>query len=301
MTMRPSLVENVPIIRTLNSLSQKFVDLVTPEDTDMKDQDERYMDEQRLTDLGGDIEEERIILNIQDQRRFFSNEADDGKPRNRYAGLDPVAVLDNLRKDLGPARFDIATFLPGGGDDDEDMDGTAPKTTLYMATHQVTEAVRDRTSQLLSSSASNNTLTATGGLPIKVFDQVQSVHATTNEFLHHFWLAFLSGDEKRAKDINSMVASLKNSKERIAAIAKTAEEEKEVEKVKRKKNLQEEYKKTGIKPKKKDLEVGGGSKVVEDLMAPTIFAIDKALLKYQAALEEAERSAVGSAVGTPAA
>lgn len=30
LTMRPTKLENVPIIRTLNSLSQKLVDLVAP-------------------------------------------------------------------------------------------------------------------------------------------------------------------------------------------------------------------------------------------------------------------------------
>ncbi|KAA8914564.1 hypothetical protein FN846DRAFT_926821 [Sphaerosporella brunnea] len=313
-TMRPSRMENVPVIRTLNSISLQILNLVAPTDTskvgegsgeDSRDRDEEYIASQRLTDLGGDPEEERIILNIQDQRKFFSNE-DGGKTQNRFAGMDAASVLQTLRQDLGDKPFDIADLLPGGGEDDEDVDepnpaaASASKAGFHSATKQVTEAVRDRSSQLLTLSTGTNSALATGGLPREVFDAVQSVHATTNEFLRHFWLAFLSGDEKRAKDINSMVTSLRNSKERIEAVAKNAEEQREELKVQRKKDLHEEYKKTGIKPKKKDMEVGGGKKVVDEMLGPTLVAIDKALAKYQAALDEAERLTPGGG-GTAAA
>ncbi|KAI5798828.1 hypothetical protein EDC01DRAFT_649382 [Geopyxis carbonaria] len=285
LTMRPSKVENVPIIRTLNSLSQKLVDLVAPADHDPNlDQDARYITEQRLTDLGGDPKEEQIILNIQDQRAFFSNDSAD-KSRNNYANLDPTSVLNFMKNEIGNTLFDIAVFLPRTHDDDNK--DTSGKTTLINATAQITAAVRDRSSQILGSTTLNCT---SGGLPLKIFDSVTSVHATSGEFLHHFWLAFLSGDEKRAKDINSMVNSLRNSKARIEAIASSAEQEKEVEKVLRKKALQEEYKRTGIKPKRKDMEVGGGKQVVEEMLGPTLVAIDNALNKFQLALDDAEKS-----------
>ncbi|KAI5846935.1 hypothetical protein BZA05DRAFT_405904 [Tricharina praecox] len=302
MTMRPSRVENTPIIRTLNSLSHKLVDLVAPADPNRdEDQDEHYIQEQRLADLGGDMEEERIILNIQDQRNFFSNEQDDGgKGQNKFAGMDATVALEGMIRDLGTNHFDISDILPNEEDEDmEDMDGTATarKTSFHLATKQVTEAVRDRTSQMISVGAAgtaSSLFATTGGLPREVFESVQSVHATTNEFLHHFWLAFLSGDEKRAKDINSMVSSLRKSKDRIEAVAITAEEQKEVERVKRKRDLHEEYKKTGIKPKKKDMEVGGGRKVVDEMLAPTLVAIEKALVKYESALDEAEKLAAAA-------
>ena len=246
------------------------------------------MTEQRLGDLGGDMEEERIILNIQDQKRFFANDMGDDKI-DRYRGMDAGAVLVTLRQDIGSVNFDIAAFVPREEDDDEE--DTEPKTTFYLATSQVTEAVKDRTSQLLvtSSSAATNS-SATGGLPREVFENVKSVHTTTHEFLHHFWLAFLSGDEKRAKDISVKVNSLNNSLARIAAVGETAETVREEERVKRRKELHEEYKRTGIKPKKKDLEVGGGKKVVDEMLAPTVRSIERALERYKAAIEEADKA-----------
>ncbi|KAG0636101.1 hypothetical protein HOY80DRAFT_891926 [Tuber brumale] len=284
LTMRPTRTENVPIIKTLNSLSLKLVDLVAPTDTDpsqVDDQDERYIMEQRLIDLHGDPEEERIILNIRDQRQFFSASSNADKARKElYSNLKPETVLREIQKTLGESNLNLLTALASGGT------SKGSKVQLSKATTQIVAAVKDRREQMLNSSGFKH---KSGGLPANVFNSVTLVHATTNEFLRHFWLAFLSGDEKRAGDIIKLVNSLKNSKERISSIAKTADEERELERVRKKKEAQEEYKKTGVKPKRKTAEVGGGSKVVEELLAPTIVAVDKALGKYQAALGKADK------------
>ncbi|PUU76400.1 hypothetical protein B9Z19DRAFT_1088355 [Tuber borchii] len=284
LTMRPTRAENVPIIKTLNSLSLKLVDLVAPTDTDpnqVDDQDERYINEQRLVDLHGDPEEERIILNIRDQRQFFSASSNADQARKElYSNLKPETVLQEIQKTLGESNLNLLTALSSG------KTGKESKAQLSKATTQIVAAVKDRREQVLSSSGLKH---KSGGLPANVFNSVTLVHATTNEFLRHFWLAFLSGDEKRAGDITKLVNSLKNSKERIASIAKTADEERELERARRKKEAQEEYKRTGVKPKRKTTEVGGGSKVVEELLAPTIVAVDKALGKYQAALGKADK------------
>ncbi|KAL7272868.1 RNA polymerase II transcription factor B subunit 1 [Rhizina undulata] len=294
LTMRPSKVESVPIIRTLNSLSKKLVDLVAPADGDPSqndDQDERYMNEQALADLRGDPEEERIILNIQDQRRFFADDSADTDKGKKYAALDPAKVLEDIKRDLGTGLIDLAAALGGNVDYDEDG-GKTGKPKLSDATKKIMAAIRDRRSQLMTSSSASSPLT--GGFPQNVFESVLLVHATTNEFLHHFWLAFLSGDEKRAGDITTLVNCLKKSKERIEAVANTAEEEKELERQRKKKEAQEEYKRTGVRPKRKAIEPGGGKAVVLQMLQPTLISVDKALSKYQDALEEAEKLGSGA-------
>lgn len=85
-----------------------------------------------------------------------------------------------------------------------------------------------------------------------------------------------------------MVTSLRNSQSRIAAIAEQAETEKEAEKVRRTAELKEAYRRTGIKPKKKDMEVGGGKKVVDELLGVTVRAISAAVDRYENALAQAE-------------
>lgn len=302
-TMRPQRAEDVPIIRTLNSLSMKLLDLVTEVDGDRElvNQDELYMKEQRLADLQGSDEEERIILHIQDQRKFFSGTEPSGK--SEFAGMDPKTVIEDLRQNLGTEPIDLANVMPSCDSDDSDDSGDenpSPSVELSAAARQVTAAVHDRRSQLLISSS--NYAVDTGGLPPKTFASVSLVHATTNEFLHHFWLAFLSGDEKRAGDIAKLVTSLQNSKERIETIAAGADEERNVELQRRKKELQDEYRRTGIKPKKRAgiMNVGGGRQVVEEVLSPTVIAVDKALTIYQSALAEVEKATSTSASAAPA-
>lgn len=245
------------------------------------------MDEQRLQDLGVETEEERIILNIRDQRAFFS--ADDTKTHNQFAGLDPATVLGEMRYALGECDIDLSVELPA--EIDYRKDG-APKPKLYHAMRQITDAIRERSAQLTIAGGTS----PHSALPSKIYSQVQMVHATSNEFLHHFWIAFLSGDASRAKDITKMAESLRNSKDRMAAIVKGADDEKVQEQATRKKQLQEQYHRTGVRPKKSDMEVGGGGKVVEEMLAPTVEAIEKALAQYQIALDEAERGSSGTPI-----
>ena len=61
------------------------------------------------------------------------------------------------------------------------------------------------------------------GLPAEVAVKCNLTHATTMEFLHQFWTAFLSGDADRAAEVGYLVESLKRSKERIKAVALEAE------------------------------------------------------------------------------
>ena len=76
-TMRPAPSAKAPIIRTLNSLSEKIMANVAPSDIDPSNpigMDEVTFNELALRDLQGDPEENRIILNIKEQSRFFSSE-----------------------------------------------------------------------------------------------------------------------------------------------------------------------------------------------------------------------------------
>lgn len=284
-------------MRTVLQILQNLKLIPTPISADpdrSENSDERYIEELRLQDLGVDNEEERIILNIQDQRAFFS--ADDTKTHNQFSGLDPATVLNEMRQALGEDDIDLSIELPA--EIDYRKDG-APKPKLYHALKQITDAIRERSVQLIPHANGSGNSSANGGLPGKIYNQVQMVHATSNEFLHHFWIAFLSGDSSRAKEINKMVEALRNSKERISAIVKAADEEKVQEQAIRKKQLQEQYQRTGVRPKKSDLDVGGGGKVVEEMLAPTSEAIEKALGQYQMALDEAEKGMSLSMGSTP--
>jgi transcription initiation factor TFIIH subunit 1 len=275
LTMRPTDIKNVPIIQTLNSLSQKLLDLVTPaSNADTPSTDELFA-EQRLQDLSPEEQEERIILNITDQRAFFSK---------------PVAETTS-GVNSATSNIDQHSLL----DEPIDLSSITSPPSLQSAINQITTLVKDHSSQTTPTINTTPTL----GLPLKIFDSVTSVHATSHEFLHHFWLAFLSGDPSRAKEITNMVTSLRNSKDRIAAIAEQAETERELEKTRKTAELKEAYRRTGIKPKKKDMEVGGGRKVVEELLGVTVRAVEGAIERYEKALQQAEAAAAVTAGGTP--
>lgn len=313
MSLPPSLPPSSPHIPTLPPPSGGC--RADSDPTTTKDQDSLTIASQTLHDLRADPHEERIILNIRDQRRFFSGSDSDSATASAspYAALDPAAVLSQLRGALGERPINLESLLPNnsGDADADDKEGAGAgagagekkkgkkRPRPNDATTQIITAVKSRRAAILDvgGTSSSYTSSRTGGLPASVFESVTLVHATTNEFLRHFWLAFLSGDERRAGDITKLVASLGNSKGRIEAIAATADSERDEERARRKREAQEEYRKTGVKPRKRSMEVGGGRGVVERVLGPTVRAVEVAVGRYGAAVEEAERVNAGAVVG----
>lgn len=320
-TMRPASADKVPIIRTLNTLSEKIMSHVAPADVDPSQpigMDEETFNELALRDLQGDAEENRIILRIKDQTRFLSDAAD--KENNLsadarlYAKQDPRKVLALLRKDLSPDDNDAATLnldqaigadLDSDSDDADDADAPTPRPThvgsksrLAGATAQILAAIQQRRSQTADddniTQSSPTTSTTTTGLSPTLFDRLSLTHATTTEFLHHFWAAFLSGDAERAGEVAKLVESLSRAMDRIRAVADDAEKERaaEIERVRR--QVKEVYERTGRKMRVRLEEVGGGRGVVERMMGPTVRAIEVAGERYRRALgREGEREGEG--------
>jgi len=318
-TMRPASADKVPIIRTLNTLSENIMANVAPADVDPSQpigMDEETFNELALRDLQGDAEENRIILRIRDQNRFFSDS--DNKDNNDlladarlYAKQDPKKVLSLLREDLKPddnddgARLNLDLAIGVDLDSDTDDDNPTPKPThvgsksrLASATAQILSAIHQRRSQQTDddASASNlsatiptdqpstSTSTSTSTLSPPLFDRLSLTHATTTEFLHHFWAAFQSGDADRAGEVAKLVESLSRAMDRIRAVADDAEAERAAEVESARRHVKEVYERTGRKVRVRLEEVGGGRVVVERLMAPTVGAIEVAVGRYRGAV-----------------
>ena len=176
---------------------------------------------------------------------------------------------------------------------------------LTDATWQITQAITDRRNHLYDNISSkdggitfsDDSTANLAEVPRPVLDALTLTHATTTEFLHHFWLAFLSGDERRAADLQALVGSLRRSFDRVEAVAKQAEEEKEKEKERRRQAALAEYKATGRKRRKgADDNITGGRRLVEDVLGPTMKAVDFAVRKWEEAVREAGGE-VGGRVG----
>ena len=303
MTMRPASLDRVPIIRTLNALSEKILSHVAPNDIDPSlpiGVDEETFNELALRDLQGDAEENRVILNIKDQSRFFSSDKESGASTDAilYAKQNPHKVLKILRADITRAsqHTDLSTAIGVNDDIDSSEDEKNPseghvgsKAALSAATSQMLAAITQQhlqTDDTSSSSFSTVASSSTSGLPQAIFDRLTLTHATTTEFLNHFWSAFLSGSPNRADEISKLVESLDRAMDRIKAVAEDAEKERQKEVDKWKRQMQEYFERTGRK-RKVDLEsIPGGAKAVNQLMAPTVKAIEVATREYQKALKE---------------
>jgi transcription initiation factor TFIIH subunit 1 len=285
----------VPIVRTLNSLSEKIMAHVAPSDINPADpigMDEETYNSLALRDLQGDAEENRIMLNIKEQTQFFSNEKSElSEEAALYAKQVPSDVLLNLQSDVDPEMMGVNAS--GGLDlrsaigvvedsDSEDEEEKVPhvgsKASRLCAQKQIFEGITARHTEIDGSSSQNQL----AGLSQKIFDRLTLTHATTTEFLHHFWLVFLSGDADRATELAKMVETLERAMDRINAVAADAEKERNGIIQKQKDHLRDVYERT--KKKLKMNSVGGGEKVVKEMMEPTIKALQKATKEYRKAL-----------------
>jgi len=303
--MRPSGVDKVPIIRTLNNLSEKIMANVAPADGDMSAPigiNEEAWKKLQLQDLRGDEEQSRITLNIRDQSRFFS-QAQESDQAKQFAQQDPDQLLQTLRADIAQSlpsqgNTQLGKLVDPGDDEDEEMEDApasrrpvGSSAALHDAFAQIREALRDRRAQMNEGVSSG-----TYGLSAALFDRLTLTHATTTEFLHQFWQAFLSGNPDRAGEVASLAESLQRATERINAVANDAEAERKVEVDRLKKHAREVYESTGRKLRVNLDSVEGGQKVVNQLLGPTLHALDVASSRYQKELAEQNKEAAASAI-----
>jgi transcription initiation factor TFIIH subunit 1 len=299
-TMRPAPSSKAPIIRTLNSLSEKIMANVAPSDIDPSKpigMDEANFNELALRDLQGDPEENRIILNVKEQSRFFSSDKSKvSSEAELYAKQRPAEVLSELTTDLDPSVMESdsaggldlrnAIGVVNDSDSEDEYEEKTPhvgsKTSLMDAQKQVFEGVKQRRSEIDGS----DTKSDLSGLSQSLFDRLTLTHATTIEFLHHFWMAFLSGDPDRAEELSKLVETLERARDRINAVATEATEERNGIIRKQKQHIREVWEKTGKKMHWNSDSVGGGAAVVMEMMEPTMAALDKASREYKKALAE---------------
>lgn len=303
--MRPRA--NIPIVKTLNSLSEKIMANVAPSDTGVggDDASQHYAYSQlALRDLRGPEKEHRIALNVKEQNKFFSNRSAEPSANARvFAKQNPADVLFEIQGDLetleddGAGGIDIHAGIGFNeeSEDESDDDGgnsnnpskqakrshVGSRSAIRAAEKEIMSGVTQQRSQKYGEAAD---ATNPMGLPSTIATKCSLTHATTVEFLHQFWTAFLSGDPDRAMELQYLAESLTNSVARIAAVAEEANVEREDTINRRKKEIRDHYQKTGKKIRWKPDQVGGGKEAVMKLMQPTLDAITRAKEDYARAL-----------------
>ncbi|KAK3304455.1 uncharacterized protein B0T15DRAFT_242189 [Chaetomium strumarium] len=299
--MRPRA--NVPIIKTLNSLSQKILANVNPADLDPaaadgRADDTRTLDELALRDLRGDPEAARIMLNVKEQNKFFSNQDATSEEAKVYEHQVPSEVLFEVQADLetldddGSGGLDLRKGI--GVDDDSDSDGDgetkkAPhvgsRAARKEAQNQILDGMRKKRSELLSGNGSEDSDSSPMSIPPDIAQRCVLTNATTVEFLKQFWSAFLSGDPARTQELAYYAESLRRSAERIDALAAEAEKVRQQLIEKRKREIKEIYERTRRKIRWQPPR--GGKDSVLALFEATLTGLNSAQALYGSALDEA--------------
>ncbi|KAL9584760.1 MAG: hypothetical protein Q9212_001925, partial [Teloschistes hypoglaucus] len=261
-TMRPAPNDRVPIIRTLNNLSEKLLSQVAPNDIDPSlpiGVDEETYNNLALQDLRDENADDRVILNLKDQSRFSANEESDlSVDAKRFSALKPAKALSSLHADLASTlspSFSLETALSinpedeGSSSDDEPTSQKPPhkptkppRNPYSAATSQILSSIRTNNISTTSSTSTTGPLNAgstsftttasnnTHGLSPTTFDRLSLTHATTTEFLSHFWSCYLSiSTTANATHLPNLIDSLSRALERIDAVAAEAEAERNAE------------------------------------------------------------------------
>lgn len=291
--MRPRA--NIPIVKTLNSLSEKIMANVAPSDANVDDGQGLYdtYNELALRDLRGEAKEHRIMLNVKEQNKFFSKRESAPSANARiFAKQNPSEVLSKLRRALqgseaaGADRTGLQAAIDFDDESDSDDDEqkrshVGSRAAIKAAEKEVMDGILQQRSQKYGHASD---ATSPMGIPPHIAAKCALTHATSIEFLHQFWNAFLSGEPDRAGELQYLGESLERSAARVAAVADEAEVEREATIRRRKQEIRDHFDRTGKRIRWKPDMVGGGRDAVVKMMQPVLDALDKAQRDYSRAL-----------------
>ncbi|KAI4710732.1 hypothetical protein J4E85_007221 [Alternaria conjuncta] len=308
-TMNPTNYEKAPILRVLNRMSEKMMKEVPPSDGGRHGPvgvDEETYKELQLRDLQRADDDNRVVLRVQDQSRFFSagQSVHTSTSAATYTKRTPAQALSTLQQDLRKfggdgqlSRVDLHSTIDIDDESSSDEEESVPKKTKVgskssrsAASSQIIAAVRKRhlhnddytSSKAIPTSERAKELHVSEG----VLENLTMTHNTTVEFLHYFWAVFYSGDPDRAGEIARLIETLDKSLDRIKAVADMAEAEREarIEHARKENEFanQRERKKRKFDPGA----IRGGAKAVNQVVDPLIRAIDAARSQYKKALQE---------------
>lgn len=223
-TMRPAASDKVPILRVLNSMSERILERAGPVDggagsgqkhAPVGILDDETWNELRLRDLGSEEQQERVPLAVRDQNHVSSDEQTSHLSREAqlYARLDPRETLKKLQHNLHTftvgSSLDLASAIgfaePSEADassssssSDSDSNPTPkttnrPSTALRTASSQIQSLILSTSTRESQKHPSKDDSTTTNplNLPDKINQDLQLTLTTTNEFLSYFWSLLL--------------------------------------------------------------------------------------------------------------
>jgi transcription initiation factor TFIIH subunit 1 len=309
-TMNPSNYDKAPILRVLNRMSEKMLKDVPQSDVNRHAPvglDEETYKELQLRDLQRADDDNRVVLQVQDQSRFFSagQSVQSSTSAATYTKRTPAQALSTLRQDFGAISanqsktvgIDLQPSLGINDDSSSDEEGAISKkrkiggkSSRGAATSQIIAAIKKRhlhdddysSSKLIPISEQARKL----AISESVLDNLTMTHNTTVEFLHYFWAVFYSGDPDRANEVAKLIETLDKSLDRIRAVADAAEAERTVQLDRYKREVDSYNQRSGKKKKFDPDNIKGGATAVNQVVEPLLRAINAARSHYQDALQE---------------
>lgn len=270
-SMRPQSHDKVPILKAINSLSKTMMSEVRAADGEAHapaGMDESKFNELRLRDLQRLDDDNRIRLNVRTQQQFSSGVKNEKSAARK---VDGSKVLQSILADTAGSRNLASVF-------DEDEESSTP------ATNSIIAGVKLRTSH-------PGDLEQDTGLSASVTESAKMTHNTSIEFLHYYWSVLLSGDAARAGELQKLDETLGKSVQRIEAVATQAEDEKQQEEAKQKKQAEEYLKKTNKRLRL--TKIRGGKQAVQNLLTPTVRGLKFADQEYRRLYKEQAASMQG--------
>lgn len=310
-TMNPANYEKAPILRVLNRMSEKMMKDVPPSDASRHGPvgvDEETYKELQLRDLQRADDDNRVVLKVQDQSRFFSagQSVHTSSSAATYTQRTPAQVLSTLQQDLSklgvrssqPISINLeATIQVNDDDSSSDDEDNAPKkakvgsrSSRNAATLQTMSAIKKRhlhdDDYSLSKTIPTIELAKKLDVPELILDNLTMTHNTTVEFLHYFWAVYYSGDPDRANEVAKLIETLDKSLDRITAVAYAAEADRTARVEEMRKQNDFSNQRLARKRKFDPGAVQGGAKAVNQIVEPLLRAINAARSQYQKSLHE---------------
>jgi transcription initiation factor TFIIH subunit 1 len=309
-TMNPSNYDKAPILRVLNRMSEKMLKAVPQYDANRHAPvglDEETYKELQLRDLQRADDDNRVVLQVQDQSRFFSagQSVQSSTSAATYTKRTPAQALSTLRQDFGAISanqsktvgVDLETSLGIDDDSSSDEEGATSKKRKVGGKSSRTAATSQTIAAIKKRHLHDDDYSSSRTMPISeqakklaisesVLDNLTMTHNTTVEFLHYFWAVFHSGDADRANEVAKLIETLDKSLDRIRAVADAAEAERTVQLDRYRREVDSYNQRSGKKKRFDPDNIKGGAKAVHQVVEPLLRAINAARSQYQDALQE---------------
>uniref|UniRef100_A0A060T1E9 ARAD1C24178p n=1 Tax=Blastobotrys adeninivorans TaxID=409370 RepID=A0A060T1E9_BLAAD len=209
----------VSLIRSMNHLSQQMIQSTERQKRDVSEDLDKELE---FADLEDKTKEDNGIKLVLKNGQYGALAGDNSNITNQNQNANDNDYNKNIAGSIEDmtqqvqAKMDLSMVATDENAED-----------ITKATEQFTSLVRLRGQETIAATKGDQSWAG----DLKTLDQIQITHATSIEFLRHFWSHFLSGDPSQVNAISKLVASLRKSLERVDSVVNMGTSPEEQEKI----------------------------------------------------------------------